>query len=134
MYVQEFLDIKQTPDEGIRHFLPRLKGVALHCDFSVDCVCQKKVSYTDSLIKFKLESGLVDSKIKEDILGAGDKSLEDTVKAIEAKEGAQRGGVQGGEQELLQLQRAPQLPQGGGVSEVSLQEQDMVKIWDPGSL
>ena len=30
VYVQEFLDIKQTPDEGIRHFLSRLKGVALH--------------------------------------------------------------------------------------------------------
>ena len=29
-YVQEFLHIKQTPDEGIRHFLSRLKGVALH--------------------------------------------------------------------------------------------------------
>ena len=28
VYVQEFLDIKQTPDEGIRHFLSRLKGVA----------------------------------------------------------------------------------------------------------
>ena len=30
--VQEFLDITQTPDEGIRHLLSRLKGV-LHCDF-----------------------------------------------------------------------------------------------------
>ena len=36
VYVQEFLDIKQTPDKGIRHFLSRLKGVAKHCEFSVD--------------------------------------------------------------------------------------------------
>ena len=43
VYVQEFLDIKQTPD--IRPVLSRLRGVALNCDFSVDCVCQKKVSY-----------------------------------------------------------------------------------------
>ena len=49
VYVQEFLDMKQTPDEGIRHFLSRLKGVALHCDFSVDCVSKKKVSYSDIL-------------------------------------------------------------------------------------
>ena len=75
VYVQEFLDIKQTPDEGIRHFLSRLKGVALHRDFASDCVCQKKVSYADSLTKFKLVSGLVDSEIKGDILGAFDKSL-----------------------------------------------------------
>ena len=26
VYMQEFLDIKQTPDEGIRYFLSRLKG------------------------------------------------------------------------------------------------------------
>ena len=42
VYVQEFLDISQQPDEGIRHFLSRLKGVALHFDFSVDCVCERR--------------------------------------------------------------------------------------------
>ena len=91
--MQEFLDIKQMPNEGIRHLLSRFKGFAFHCDFSVDCVCQKKVSYTDSLTKFKLVSGLVDSEIKEYILVAEDKSLEDTVKAIEAKESAKRAKV-----------------------------------------
>ena len=90
VYVQEFLDIKQTPDEGIRHFLSRLKGVAQHCEFLVDCVCKNKVSYSDSLVKFKLVSGLLDSEIKEDILGGDEKSLEETVKAIEAKESAKR--------------------------------------------
>ena len=64
----------QNPDEGIRHFLSILKGVALHCDFAVECLCQKTFSYADSLTKFKLVSGLVDSKIKEDILVANDKS------------------------------------------------------------
>ena len=88
--MQKFLDISQLPDEGIRHFLSRLKRVALHCDFSVDCMCHKKVSYADSLIKFKLVSGLLDSDIKEDILGAEDKSLKDTIKATEAKESAKR--------------------------------------------
>ena len=53
-------------------------------------MCTKKVSYSYSLIKFKLVSGLLDSKIKEDILGGDDKSLEDTVKAIEAKESAKQ--------------------------------------------
>ena len=99
VYVQEFLDISQQPDEGIRHFLSRLKGVALHCDFSVDCVCEKKVSYADHLTKFKLVSGLVDTEIKEDILGGEDKSLENTVKAVEAKESAKRAKIKlGGRQ------------------------------------
>ena len=47
----------------------------------MDCVCKKTVSYLDSLIKFKfkLVSGLLDSEIKEDILGADEKLLEETV-------------------------------------------------------
>ena len=35
-------------------------------------------------------SGLLDSEIKDDILGGEEKSLEETVKAIEAKESAKR--------------------------------------------
>ena len=42
------------------------------------------------MIKFKLVNGLLDSKIKEDILEGDEKSLEETVKAIEAKESAKR--------------------------------------------
>ena len=56
-------------------------------------MCTKKVSYSDNLIKFKLVSGLLDSEIKEDILGGDDKSLEETVKAIEAKESAKQAKV-----------------------------------------
>ena len=51
-------------------------------------MCKKKVSYADSLTKLKLVSGLVDIKLKEDTMGAEDKSLENTVKAIEAKQSA----------------------------------------------
>ena len=39
-----------------------------------------------SMIRFKLIAGLYDSEIKEDILSAKDKTLEETVKQIEAKE------------------------------------------------
>ena len=45
------------------------------------------VSYADHLTKFKLVSGLVDTKIKED-LGGEEKTLENTVKAVEAMESA----------------------------------------------
>ena len=44
------------------------------------------MSYQDSVVRFKLIQGLTDPEIKEHILSEADKSLDDTVKAIEAKE------------------------------------------------
>ena len=91
--VQTFLSINQQADEGVRHFLSRLKGVATHCNFVVKCGgvnCGESVSYADQVIRFKLVSGLVDEEIKEDVLAAGDLDLETTVKMVESKEGAKK--------------------------------------------
>ena len=44
------------------------------------------MSYQDSVVRFKLIQGLNDPEIKEHILSEEDKSLDETVKAIEAKE------------------------------------------------
>ena len=58
--VQTFLAINQHADEGVRHFLSRLKGVATHCNFVVKCGgnnCGESVSYADNVIRFKLVSG-----------------------------------------------------------------------------
>ena len=88
--VQTFLAINQQSDEGVRHFLSRLKGVATHCNFVARCTCGEPVSYADHVIRFKLVSGLMDEEIKEDILAAGELDLESTVKQIESKEGAKK--------------------------------------------
>ena len=107
-------------------------------------MCTKKVSYSDSLIKFKLMSYLLDSEIKKDILGDDDKSLEHTVRAIEAKDSAKRakGNLGGRNVEVSRVETKAcfscrgtnsRLHQ-GGVSEVPCQGQDMPEIWDPGSL
>ena len=66
--------------------MTRLRGVAPRCNFIQKCECNRDVSYADSVIRFKLIAGLYDTEIKEDILSAEDKSLDETVKAIEAKE------------------------------------------------
>ena len=71
VYVQECLGILQEPDDGVRHFLSRFKGVALHCHFAVNCTCKQKVSYAE----FELVSGLVDTQIKEDIFEGEKKTL-----------------------------------------------------------
>ena len=87
MYLQEFLAMSQQPDEGVRHSLSRLKGVATNCDFSVDCTCKEKVSYANHLTKFKLGSGLVDEEIKEVMLRGEEKPLEGTAKVTLGGEG-----------------------------------------------
>ena len=88
VHVQEFLHQVQNQGEGVRHFLTRLRGVAARCNFSEKCPdCNKDISYSDSIIRFKLIAGLNDAEIKEDILSLEEKTLDETVKAIEAKEG-----------------------------------------------
>ena len=67
--------MSQEPDEGVRHYLPRL-------NFCLSC----RLSYTNHLIMFKLVSDLVDEEIKEHMLGGEEKNLEDTVKTVEVKE------------------------------------------------
>ena len=86
VHVLEFLGLSQQQDEGVRHYLTRLRGVASRCNFTQKCECEREVSYADSVIRFKLIAGLYDTEIKEDILSAEDISLDETVKAIEAKE------------------------------------------------
>lgn len=88
--VQTFLAINQQSDEGVRHFLSRLKGVATHCNLVAKCTCGESVSYADHVIRFNLVSGLIDEEVKEDILVAGELDLESTVKQIESKEGAKK--------------------------------------------
>ena len=67
--------------------------MATHCDFSLSCTCRETVSYADHLTRFKLVAGLVDEEIKEDVLGGEEKTLEETVKTVEAKESAKRAKV-----------------------------------------
>ena len=88
VFVQQFLSLSQQQDEGVRHYLTRLRGLASRCNFTVRCEpCSTDLSYSDSVIRFKLIAGLCDEEIKEDILSSQeDKNLEDTVKEIEAKE------------------------------------------------
>ena len=87
VHVQEFLGLSQQPDKSIRHYLTRLRGIGSRCNFSLKCEdCDKELSYQDNMIRFKLIAGLSDSEIKEHILSEEDKTLEQTVKMVEAKE------------------------------------------------
>ena len=52
VHVQEFLGLVQQQDEGVRHFVTRLRGVATRCNFVEKCTCERDVSYADSMIRF----------------------------------------------------------------------------------
>ena len=76
----------QNPEEGVRSFLTRLRGVAALCEFREKCQdFDRDISYWDAIICFKLITGLYDAEMKEDILSLEEKSLDKTVRAIEAK-------------------------------------------------
>jgi len=86
----------QNPAVHVQEFLTRLRGSASRCNFVENCTaagCDSEVSYADSIIRFKLIAGLSEAKIKEDILSAEDRSLDETLKAIEAKENGKLVGV-----------------------------------------
>ena len=86
VHVQEFLGLVQKIDEGVRHYLSRLKGVASRCNFEMKCRCGMTNSFTEAITRFKLIAGLVDTNIKEDILSMSNMNPEETVKAVEGKE------------------------------------------------
>ena len=86
VHVQEFLGLSQQHDEGVRHYLSRLKGVASRCNFEIKCSCGITNSFTEAITRFKLIAGLADTDIKQDILSKSDMSLEETIKAVEGKE------------------------------------------------
>ena len=45
VHVQEFLSLSQSQDEGVRHYLTRLRGVASRCNFVEKCQgCQAQMS------------------------------------------------------------------------------------------
>ena len=41
--VKEFLRMSQHTDEGVRHYLLRLKGIAARCKFKVICIEDRNI-------------------------------------------------------------------------------------------
>ena len=103
--VQEFLSMSQQADEGVRHYLSRLRGVASRCNFKVACTCGTTVCYSDQVTRFKLIAGLHDIDIKEDILSIEDKTLDETVKLIENKESGRQAKKTVGVQSPAQVNK-----------------------------
>ena len=91
--IVNFQSLCQERDELVPQFAARLNGGASICDFTVQCECQKSVSYSQEMQSFQLVRGLYDVEIQEKILAeAANKelSLADIIKLAEAIESGKR--------------------------------------------
>ena len=88
----DLLATKQDHGENARAFYAKVRGKASTCKYSIECTsteCNQTIDFTDVMVKDVIISGLVDEDVKKDVLGwtdLDDKSLEDTVSFVEAKE------------------------------------------------
>ena len=89
----EFLALHQDHGQPVRSFATKVKGKAQTCAFHKNCnQCNQPVD-TDEMVKYVILSGIADEDIKKEVLGIPDldeKTLKDTVTAIENKEMASR--------------------------------------------
>ena len=87
------LNMHQDRDEPVRNFAARLRGQASVCKFTIKCPnCSHNVNYGDHVLRDAVTRGISDQEIKLELLGEQDqdKSLEDTIRYIEAKESGKR--------------------------------------------
>lgn len=88
----ELLTTKQDHGENARAFYSKVKGKAATCSYSVDCssgTCTQVIDFTNIMVKDVIIAGLADEDVKKDVLGwsdLDDRSLEETITFIEAKE------------------------------------------------
>ena len=115
--IVQFQGLCQDRDELVPQYAARLNGGAAICDFTVDCVCSKSVSYSEAMQSFQLVRGLYDSEIQEKILAEAanrDLKLADIVKLAEAIESGKRSsGVlsrSGGLNRISQTPKNPDIP------------------------
>ena len=90
------VNMHQDRDEPVRHFAACLRGQATVCKFITKCPnCSHEVNYGNHVLRDALTHGINDQEIQLELLGEQDqdKSLEDTIRYIEAKESRRRSAI-----------------------------------------
>ena len=67
----DVLQMREEHEEGVRQFYARVKGKADTCAYTVTCTngCNRKIDYTNEVIKDVLVTGLSDPEIRREVLG-----------------------------------------------------------------
>ena len=90
----ELFSMKQDHSEPVRSFAARQKGKARSCKLIQKCTnCDATVDFSDRVVKTVMLNGLCNEDVRKEVLGDSgldEKSLEDTIKLVEAKEAALR--------------------------------------------
>ena len=63
-----FGKLKQSEGESITHYVARLKAQAALCEFSVNCSCAQKVSFSEEMVSQQLVAGLLVSEHQSKLL------------------------------------------------------------------
>lgn len=67
-----FLNIYQKSDQSVSEFVSTLQRDLSECAFSVDCVCQRKVSVADIFLRAQFIRGIRDNWLREQLLQSGE--------------------------------------------------------------
>lgn len=97
LYIKDYYNMKQESGELIMNFYTRLRDAAFNCEFRHVIVCTHKVdnhpcteehwhSFEDIMIHNSLITGLSDDQIASDYIFGENKTLNDTLKFLIAKE------------------------------------------------
>ena len=68
----KLLQLRQERDEPFRAFAAKVRGKAETCKFVANCKCERKVDYTDHVIRDVLLNGISDGDIRREVLGDRD--------------------------------------------------------------
>ena len=85
----ELLQLRQERDEPFRAFAAKARGKAETCSYVAKCTCERKVDYTDHVIRDVLLNGIHDSDIRREVIGniaIHTMPVNDVIALVETKE------------------------------------------------
>ena len=85
----ELTSMRQERDESFRSFAARVRGKAETCAYRTKCSCLREVDFTDCIIRDVLITGIADSDIRLEILGADailERPVNEVISLVEGKE------------------------------------------------
>ena len=66
--IAKFQHIRQEKGESITQFAAWINGAANICDFTIECSCRERISYSKHMQAFQLVHGLEDTDIQQKVL------------------------------------------------------------------
>ena len=85
----ELVQMRQQRDEPFRSFAARVRGKAETCAYVTECICTRKVNFTDTIVRDVLLAGIADIDIRREVLGTDailGRAVNDVIAIVVSKE------------------------------------------------